>query len=289
MNIKDITVINFGSVRFFKTTLNPQLSVIETKYLSEICVAIEILLCNKTVSSLPDEWVRSDTEITAEICLKNTTYRVSAIADCSTPHRLVLQVQTSENENAKQQYLSLLSHCLEQDVIEQFDGRDKSVPLRLCWYHNAEDYQPPGALAKNSDSIATTKTFRSRLAKYIKAFKPELINNQKEYRVGVNKDGKFDIYYPGINADLCLSETEEKLFLFICFLNIAEFWSDIESIRNLHHIEKPLLIKNFIEYLDESVDIENLIKRTVMLGRQVIIVTLPFQNEVLNKWIGDTL
>jgi len=86
-----------------------------------------------------------------------------------------------------------------------------------------------------------------------------------------------------------LSETEEKLFLFICFLNIAEFWSDIESIRNLHHIEKPLLIKNFIEYLDESVDIENLIKRTVMLGRQVIIVTLPFQNEVLNKWIGDTL
>lgn len=289
MNIKDITVINFGSIRFFKTTLNPQLSVIETKYLSEICVAIEILLCNKTVSSLPDEWVRSDTEITAEICLKNTTYLVSAKADCSTPHRLVLQVQTADNENAKQQYLSLLSHCLEQDVIEQFDGRDKSIPLRLCWYRNDEDYQPSGCLAQNSNNIATTNTFRSRLAKYIKAFEPELINNHKAYRVGVNRNGKFDVYFPGINADLCLSETEEKLFLYLCFLNIAEFWSDIEAIRNLHHIEKPLLIKNFLEYLDESVDIENLIRRTVMLGRQVIIITLPIQNEILNKWIGDTL
>lgn len=289
MNIKELTVINFGSIRFFKTTLDPKLSVIETKYISELCVALEILLCNKTVSSLPDEWVRSDTEIRAEIGLKNSIYFVFAKPDVSTPRHLVLQVQTTDNEDAKHQYLSLLSHCLEQDVIEQFDGREKSIPMRLCWYRNAEDYQLPGGLAENSNNIATTKTFRSRLAKYIRAFVPEQINNQKAYMIGMNENGRFDVYYHGINTDLCLSETEEKLFLFICFLNIAEFWSDIETIRNLHHIEKPLLIKNFLEYLDESVDIEKLIKRTVSLGRQVIIVTLPIQNEILNKWIGDTL
>ena len=79
------------------------------------------------------------------------------------------------------------------------------------------------------------------------------------------------------------------MFFYLCFLNIAEFWSDIESIRNLHHIEKPLLIKNFLEYLDESAEIEKLIKRTIALGRQVIIVTLPIQKEILKKWIGDKL
>lgn len=84
-----------------------------------------------------------------------------------------------------------------------------------------------------------------------------------------------------------LSQTEEKLFLYICFLNIAEFWNDIESIRNLHNVTKPLLIKNFLEYLDESAEIENLIKRTLTLNRQVIIATLPIEKETLNKWIGD--
>ena len=84
-----------------------------------------------------------------------------------------------------------------------------------------------------------------------------------------------------------ISQTEEKLFLYICFLNIAEFWNDIESIRNLHNVTKPLLIKNFLEYLDESAEIENLIKRTLTLNRQVIIATLPIEKETLNKWIGD--
>lgn len=289
MNIKEITVINFGSIHFLQTQLNPQLSIIETRYLSEVAAAIEVLLCNKTVSSLPIGWVRGDTEINGEVLLNDVSYLVSAKADGSVPPNLDLRVQTLEGEDSTYQYISLLSHCLEQDAIESFDGKDKTIPMRLCWYRNNEDYHPPGCLAKNSDNIATTKTFRARLAKYIKAFEPELINSQKAYRLAVNENGKFDVYYPGINNDLCLSETEERLFFYLCFLNIAEFWSDIESIRNLHHIEKPLLIKNFLEYLDESAEIEKLIKRTIALGRQVIIVTLPIQKDLLKKWIGDKL
>ncbi len=192
-----------------------------------------------------------------------------------------------EGQDVTYQYKTLLSHCLEQDVVESFDGYDKSIPLRLCWYRNDEDYEPPGKLASNSEHIATTKTFRARLARYIKAFEPESINNQKNYRVAVNGDGSFKAFSLGIDDDIYLSETEEKLFLYICFLNIAEFWSDIEAIRNLHNVNKPLLIKNFIEYLDESVEINNLIKRTLALNRQIIIVTLPVANEKLNEWIGE--
>ena len=103
----------------------------------------------------------------------------------------------------------------------------------------------------------------------------------------MKSDGRFKVFYPGICGDVFLSQTEEKLFLYICFLNIAEFWNDIESIRNLHNVTKPLLIKNFLEYLDESAEIENLIKRTLTLNRQVIIATLPIEKETLNKWIGD--
>ncbi len=287
MTIKEITVINFGSIRFFQTSFNPRIAVIETRHLSKILAAMEIVLCNKTVSSLPDEWVRSDTEIKAEVCVCNTLFYVFAKTDCSTPHALVLHAKDDQEHDVTHQYLSLLSHCLEQDVVESFDGSDKSIPLRLYWYRNNEDYEPPGRLQSNSDHIATTKTFRASLAKYIKAFEPELISNKKKYKVAVKSDGRFKVFYPGISGDVFLSQTEEKLFLYICFLNIAEFWNDIESIRNLHNVTKPLLIKNFLEYLDESAEIENLIKRTLTLNRQVIIATLPIEKETLNKWIGD--
>ncbi len=287
MTIKEITVINFGSIHFFQTSFNPRITVIETRHLSEISAAIEIVLCNKTVSSLPDKWVRRDTEIKAEVCVCNTTFYIFAKADYLPPHTLSIQATDAQEHDMTHQYLSLLSHCLEQDAVESFDGGDKTIPLRLCWYRNNEDYEPPGELQNNSDHIATTKTFRANLAKYIKAFEPELINNKKKYKVSVKSDGRFKVFYPGINGDVFLSQTEEKLFLYICFLNIAEFWNDIESIRNLHNVTKPLLIKNFLEYLDESAEIDNLIKRTLTLNRQVVIVTLPIEKEKLNKWIGD--
>ena len=86
-----------------------------------------------------------------------------------------------------------------------------------------------------------------------------------------------------------MGQINEKLFLYICFLNIAEFWSDIESIRNINYVKNPLVIKNLIECLDESAEIENLIKRTLMLKRQMIFVTLPIKNKIINKWIGDKL
>ncbi len=67
MTIKEITVSNYGSIHFFQTSFSHQITVVETRQLSEVSEAIEIVLCSKTVSSLPCEWVRSDTEIKAEV------------------------------------------------------------------------------------------------------------------------------------------------------------------------------------------------------------------------------
>lgn len=160
MNIKEITVINFGSIHYLQTPLNPQLSIIETRYLSEVSAAIEVHLCNKTVSSLPKNWVRGDTEINGEVLLNDASYLVSAKADCSVPPNLVLRVKTADGEDSTNQYISLLSHCLEQDAIESFDGQDSTIPMRLCWYRNNEDYQPPECLAKTLTILQQQKTFR---------------------------------------------------------------------------------------------------------------------------------
>ena len=52
----------------------------------------------------------------------------------------------------------------------------------------------------------------------------------------------------------------------------------------MHHEKKPLLIKNFLEFLDQSTDIKGLITRTKKLGRQIIILTLPMDNKTKMKW-----
>ena len=69
-----------------------------------------------------------------------------------------------------------------------------------------------------------------------------------------------------------LSESEQKLFGYLCFLWNAEFWRGYEEMRNLHGIRKPLLVLNFAECLDESIDMDALLQRTEALGRQVILI-----------------
>jgi hypothetical protein len=176
----------------------------------------------------------------------------------------------------------MLSHCPEQDALDTFDGQDKTLPLRLCWYRNRED--APTDVSSRTESRTDLKTFRSHLIEYIKGFQPEPINCKKDYLATINREGRFEVFCPGVCGGVSLSETEEKLFRYICFLNVAEFWAGFEKIRDLHHEKKPLVLQNFLEYLDESTDISALITRTIKLQRQMIILTLPISEAVKKKW-----
>ena len=139
-------------------------------------------------------------------------------------------------------------------------------------------------MSSRTESLTDTKTFRSHLIQYIKAFRPEPINCKKDYLTAMTSQGRFEVCCPGVSGHICLSETEEKLFLYICFLNVAEFWADIEKIRDLHHEKKPLVIQNFLEFLDESTDIRALAARTIKLQRQIIILTPPLSVYMKAKW-----
>jgi hypothetical protein len=283
MVIRYITIRNFGSVRAYHTALNPKFNLIDTHFIPELSAAFELLLCSKVRQEIPTVWVRENTRITAGILLNNTMYTANVTPD---KDRLQLAVTDPSGLDVTDDYRHTLSHCPEQDATECFDGQDKTLLLRLCWYRNREADEIPGDLSDRTKHIADTKTFRSHLIRYIKAFQPEPINCKKNYQATINEQGKFEVIYPGVSGKVFLSETEEKLFLYICFLNIAEFWECFEKIRDLHHEKKPLLIQNFLEFLDESTDISSLITRTLRIKRQVILLTLPLNEEIKKKWIG---
>ena len=285
MIIKRITVKNFGSVGFYDVVLTSKLNMLDTLFTLETSTAIELILCSKVISKYQGIGVRDDTLITAEVLLSESNYYIELKP--INGDELKLKASDVAGNDVTDFYRRAMSHSWEQDATESFDGRDKSFPLRLCWYRGCDDCEVPKDLHSRSNYIVDTKTFRSHLIRYIKTFEPEPINNIKNYKASINNQGKFEVVYPGVSGEIPLSETEEKLFLYICFLNVAEFWTDVEKIRDMHHEKKPLLIKNFLEFLDQTTDIQGLISRTINLRRQVILLTLPMDKQMKKKWIGD--
>lgn len=280
MMIRHITIRDFGAVSLYDAVLTPELNIIDTRYTQEITTAIGFLLCNKAQQAIPSDWIRPTTRLAAEVLIETCVYSVTAVPCVD---QLTLSVKDPGGADVTDNYRYILCHCLEQDALDAFDGQDKTLPMRLCWYRNGED--APADIASRTESRTELKTFRAHLLAYIKSFRPEPINCAKDYSTMITPEGQFALSCAGVAGDVCLSETEEKLFLYICFLNIAEFWAAIEKIRDLHHEKKPLVIQNFLEFLDTSTDINALVARTVKLQRQIIIVTPPLSENTKAKWI----
>lgn len=282
MRIRHITIRDFGCVDRYDAALTPELNILDSCYAPQIAATIEILLCSKALQSLPPGWLHPTTYLFAEVLIDNCVYYVHA-ALCG--DGLLLHAADHLGRPVTERYRDALSHCLEQDATESFDGQDRTLPFRLCWYRNGEDCGPSVELSHRTDRLADTKTFRTHLRRYIQTFRPEPINCKKDYRTGIDSQGQFYVFRPDGSADLFLSATEEKLFRYICFLNIAEFWVDIEKLRDMHHEKKPLVIQNFLEFLDASTDISALIARTRKLQRQVILLTTPMSEETKENWL----
>ena len=275
MFIQYITFRDFGGVSGFAASLTPGINIIESRDIPVLTAAISLLLCNRV--QLPPGWVQASTRLEATVMIKGEGYHLSVGIRDGKP---VLTATDETGADVTEAYQDTLYHCLEQDAAEFFDGQDKTAPNRLFRYHNHREYY--AGLSCRTDRITDTKTFRGHLLRFIKTFQPEPLHNKLHHLITVDPQGKFSVIHPGLPGSIHLSETEEKLFFYTCFLNAAAFWEDTEKARDLHHEKKPLLVVNFLEYLDETADLSGLIGRTHQLQRQVILFT-HFLSDPLKK------
>jgi hypothetical protein len=154
------------------------------------------------------------------------------------------------------------------------------MPLRFLQYANEDVFFSRNELSRRTGDLSNLKTFRAYLRRFTADFQPELIRDGKQYEIVLQSNGLYGVRQKNDDGmSVCLSESEQVLFRYLCFLRTAEFWRGFEEIRNLHGVKKPLIIKDFLERLDESIDTKDIIDRTVKLGRQVIILTPPIKNK----------
>ena len=120
---------------------------------------------------------------------------------------------------------------------------------------------------------AKEKNFRSLLNEYIINFKSKEISKKKNLWFYITPQGKFIAIkkagYKSINYDL--SASERILFNFLCFIEINAFRQFVNNIRDFNYKEKPLILVNFPEYLDNNFDYISFLKQQ-NLNRKIILV-----------------
>lgn len=129
------------------------------------------------------------------------------------------------------------------------------------------------------------KSFRVLLNEYIVGFKPTQISERKSLYFDVAPQGEFIAVKKSgdksFNYDL--SASEKTLFDFLCFIEINKFRQFVNGVKDFNYKEKPIILVNFPDYLDESFDYVSFLQKQ-KLNRKIIIVdgALCTENASLN-------
>ena len=269
MILRNITIINLGTIESFSYNFTDGLNVLRTRYTNDLAFVIRVLLNHKDITPLPQDAVRADSQIVATIVIDKKTYKILSAPD-SARKCFLLKAYDEQGLDVTSEYLYLTDHCVEQDRADVFLGTEREMPLRFLQYANEELYFSRNELNKRTEYLSDLKFFRAYLRHYIKHFRSEPIRDGKRYEIFLENDWQYGVRYrDDYGTPVYLSESEQILFRYLCFLRTAEFWRGFEELRNLHGVKKPLIIKDFLERLDESIDI---IGRTAALGRQVVVL-----------------
>lgn len=170
-----------------------------------------------------------------------------------------------------------------QDGIAKFyveDAREEDCTL---WYfqkvvRNWEEqidiclFTPgvyPVRLPLSAESCQENREYRDR---FISAFQPQRLRPEKNYWLQLENDGRFTVRL-GLQGEeiTWLSETENQIYHYLCFLHSLRFRDGMVCDSDENTLKFPILIRDFLNRLDESVRPTPLLQQADSLGRQVLI------------------
>ena len=158
----------------------------------------------------------------------------------------------------------------EERSLMCFDDFEKeNYPLRLAYYKDNK-YFYKGKFSALTNGIGETRFFRAYLNEFIKSYKPELINKEKDLWLSLKDNGEFIVRNDSTSKETKDLNTKD-LFVYnlLCFLNLVRFWDEFNEIRNINTEKTPVVIK-----LPDNCDIEVgcIIERTEGMDRMFFIL-----------------
>lgn len=123
------------------------------------------------------------------------------------------------------------------------DYENQNYPLRLAFYKDNK-YFYKGRFSTLTNGIGETRTFRAYLNEFIKSYKPELINKEKDLWLSLKSNGEF-VVTKGEKGKATADLSQKDFFMYnlLCFLNLVRFWDEFNEIRDMNTIKAPIVIK----------------------------------------------
>lgn len=131
----------------------------------------------------------------------------------------------------------------ELSLISFEDFEKQNYPLRLAYYKDNK-YFYKGEFSARTNGIGETRFFRAYLNEFIKSYKPELINKEKDLWLYLKENGEF-VVTKGENGETTVDLSQKDFFMYnlLCFLNLVRFWDEFNEIRNFNTERTPVIIK----------------------------------------------
>lgn len=241
-----------------------------TEYLDEPFSEVTLQVIRLLLGDLQacDSYCQEDSRIEAKVQIGQEKYRVTVVFENGIS---MFCVTDSAGDDCTIWYLEALTHSPEEHDLSCFLSPEV-YPVRL---HQYKDPAPryPGNLWDATGSIGSTRSFRDYLHQFIQRFQPQQLVPDKNYWLQLEPDGRFVVRLGICGEELPnLSETERWIYHYLCFLQLLRFWDGMQQLRNYKDVKLPVLIRDFSEHLDGSVDIRALYARTNGLPRQRLII-----------------
>lgn len=266
MIIKRIEIKGFENVDRFEASFDGRLVILPGQIAAAVTGAIGVVLKSR-ILTVAAPGFNSSTLIRAEIEKAGETFSVVAHASPET-EGLVYEVST-EAGNPCFDFFDQVRQSREEEVLSFFVlDRSNRFSDRFMRYKDPEKYFPCDSFKRLTDGIGNTRSFRLCLGEHIREYAPESPDFNRDCRMVLDKAGRFILEKSAGAAPAALSETENMLFEYLCFLNVNQFWKKVEAIRDLNHTAWPLFIKG----LSGTESASEYLKKALPLDRQVFVV-----------------
>lgn len=149
------------------------------------------------------------------------------------------------------------------------DFEKQNYLLRLAYYKDNK-YFYKGEFSARTNGIGETRFFRAYLNEFIKSYKPELINKEKDLWLYLKDNGEF-VVTKGEQGKRSspLSKDEDLLFNLFCYINLVRFWDKFNEIRDVNIIKQPAVIK----LPDNCGDVINcIVEKMKIIDRDILVL-----------------
>ena len=272
MIFKKLKIEHFGKIGLFEISFHKQLTAIFDADTEDIIKAIGLATGNKSLmGNIAGDNISDSTHIVLELEISGITYLITVRGQLYGTKCRYEVINRANNTAADiPRILRNIQLCEEEESLIYYRYDPKNFYAeRFLHYKDPDKYYPDGDFQKRTNGTGMTRSFRAYLAEYIRNYETFNLLSYG-HKIELCSDGRF----VGCSAKVYNSPAEsvdyvKKLFDYKCYLDVNDFWSGFEDIRDMNHEKWPMIVDS--EDFNGHLDFKELFKKS-NLGRQLIII-----------------